>query len=481
VRKGRSLFLVFSVVIVATVAGCSSSPTSSTPKAAPTSASSSATYDSNYMRTGYLTDTPITPSNAASLTQSWHISAGAPISGQPIVDDGTVYWGDWKGMMHATTLSGKPLWSTSLGTSARPPGCIYNLATLGILSTATVGTIGGQKALWVGGGHGQMVALNASNGKIIWQTNLGTEPGSSIWSSPAYYNGSIYIGVASWQGCPQEFGRIVRLNAATGAVQNSINFQSIVPAKCKGPGAWSSPAVDAANNAIFIGTSNDLCNSQYQDAIVKLDPSTLAMTSIWQVPSSQHSADSDFGASPMLFTASINGVQTQMVGAENKNGVYYALNRSDLAAGPVWQYRVESAAAYANANCNNTISTSGWAGPGSPVMVAGVALSGSSCIGTLSALDPDTGQLEWQVPLPGGVEGAITVVPGMVVLGAGTSLLLLSSTNGSTLFSYTEPTPVPGDTGLYGAPKYWFWAPITVSGSTILAANQDGNLRAFTT
>ena len=73
----------------------------------------------------------------------------------------------------------------------------------------------------------QMVALDVSSGKVVWQTPLGTEPGSSIWSSPAYYKGSIYVGLASFQGCPQEFGRIVRLNAATGALQAALNFKSI--------------------------------------------------------------------------------------------------------------------------------------------------------------------------------------------------------------------------------------------------------------
>jgi outer membrane protein assembly factor BamB len=180
----------------------------------------------------------------------------------------------------------------------------------------------------------------------------------------------------------------------------------------------------------------------------------------------------------MLFSASIAGEPQQLVGAENKNGVYYALNRDNLAAGPVWQYRVESSAAYADASCNNTISTSAWAGPGQPIMVAGVALSGSNCIGTMTALNPSTGQPEWQVNLPGGVEGAVTELPGLVVVGAGTDLEVLSSSNGSTLFSYTEPLSAK-DGGAYGAPKYWFWGPPTVSGGYIFAANQDGTLRAF--
>jgi polyvinyl alcohol dehydrogenase (cytochrome) len=444
-------------------------------------ASPSATYDGGISRTGYVNDSLINPANVGQLKEKWRISESAPLSGQPIVDDGVIYWGGWNGDMHATTLSGKNLWTVSLGQTSRPPRCVYALSTLGILSSATIGTINGTKVVWVGGGAGQLVALDASTGRTIWTRHLSTEPSASIWSSPAYYHGSLYIGVASWQGCPNEFGRIVRVNAATGQLQNAINFSSILPARCAGPGAWSSPAVDVGENAIFIGTSNDLCGSKYQDAILKLNPRSLAMESLWQVPITQHPADSDFGATPMLFSATIGGVQQQLVGAENKNGVYYVLDRTNLAAGPVWQYRIESSAALADASCNNSISTSAWAGAGQPIMVAGISLKGSTCIGTMTALDPATGQPEWQVNLQGGVEGAVTELPGLVVVGAGRDLDVLSSASGATLFSYTEPVPTKGDSGVYGAPKYWFWAPPTVTGGTILAENQDGTLQAFGT
>ncbi len=80
------------------------------------------------------------------------------------------------------------------------------------------------------------------------------------------------MGVASFQGCPPVFGRVVRLNAATGAIQAALNFSSLVPAKCRELGAWSSPAVDPAENSIFIGTSNDFCSSRFQDAILEAGP-----------------------------------------------------------------------------------------------------------------------------------------------------------------------------------------------------------------
>jgi len=71
---------------------------------------------------------------------------------------------------------------------------------------------------------------------------------------------------------------------------------------------------------------------------------TLAKLASWQVPLSQQVKDSDFGGSPTLFTATIGGTPTGMVGACNKNGTYYALQRGNLAAGPVWQMQVGAGA-----------------------------------------------------------------------------------------------------------------------------------------
>jgi outer membrane protein assembly factor BamB len=469
----------FGLVVSVVLASCTSAASSTIPLA---------TYHANNSRTGYSTGTSITPSNAPNLSQKWHISVPAPISDQPIVDNGVIYWGDWAGQMHATSLSGHSLWSTSLGTASKPAACPYHLATQGVVSSATVGTLNGHNLVWVGGGAGQLVALNVSTGAIVWSTHLGSPPEYVTWTSPALYKGSIYEGVASFNDCPIVDGSFDRINAATGAIQAVDHLSE--SKRCIGPGVWSSPAIDASTNSVYVSTSNanlrsDLnatCELPDQEAILQLDATTLAVKSVWEVPKSEQASDSDFGATPMLFTATIGGTSTRLVGAENKNGVYYALDRDDLASGPVWSYVAENPAALKSSACEdlNTISSSAWAGPGTPVMVAGLALRGSSCIGTLAALNPGTGQPEWQVPLQGEVVGAVTEVPGLVAVGSGSHVDVLSSTNGSTLFSYSEPTPKRQRTrALFGAPVGWFWGPPTIAGDTLYAVNQDGNFRAF--
>ncbi len=446
-----------------------------------------ATYHANNSRTGYSTGSSINTANVSNLFQKWHIAVSAPISDQPIVDNGVVYWGDWSGHMHATSVSGKPLWSTFLGTASNPAACPYHLATQGIVSSPTVGTLNGRNLVWVGGGAGQLVALNASTGAIVWSTRLGKPPEYVTWTSPALYNGSIYEGVASFNDCPDIDGTFDRVDAATGAIQ--AVYHPRVPTGCVGVGIWSSPAPDPTNNSIYVSTGpayqksdlNKGCAAPDQDAILQLDPITLALKSIWQVPPSQQVFDGDFGASPMLFSATIDGTSHQLVGAENKNGIYYALDRDDLEAGPVWSYTAENATTIASKPCGgvNTISSSAWAGPGSAVVVAGIALKGSSCIGTLGALDPGTGQSEWQVPLQGAVLGAVTEAPGLVAVGAGSRVDVLSSATGKLLFSYKERAKAIKKGGIYGAPVGWFWGPLSIAGNSLYASNQDGHLRAF--
>ena len=389
--------------------------------------------------------------------------------------------------MHATSVSGKPLWSTFLGTASKPKACPFNLEKQGIVSSPTIGSINGRNLVWVGGGAGQLVALNASTGAVVWSTPLGPPPEYEAWSSPALYQGSIYEGLASFNDCPVVDGSLYRVNAATGAIQAVNNLSPA--ANCLGPGIWSSPAVDSASNSIFVSTSNAssrsnpnvTCQLPDQEAILELDATTLTVKSVWALPASQQVGDADFGASPTLFDAPIGGVDRSFIGAENKNGIYYALDRDDLGAGPVWSYTAENATAISSKACGgvNTISSSAWAGPGSALVVAGIALKGSSCIGTLTALNPSTGRPEWQVPLQGAVIGAVTEVPGLVAVGAGSSVDVLSSATGKLLFSYTERGKTAKSSGIYGAPVGWFWGPPTFAGNSLYVSNQDGHLRAF--
>ena len=246
-----------------------------------------------------------------------------------------VYWGDWNGFEHATNLTGKDVWTVNIGQNI-DSNCLPPVA--GVSGTVTIGQMGATSVVYVPGGDDNMYALNALTGALIWKTNLGTPPGDYLWASPILYNGSIYEAVASFGDCPLVQGQLVQMDATTGAIQHVANM---VPNGCIGGGIWTSPAIDPSDGSIYVttGTPNG-CHTpgELAPAIVKLRASDLTILSSWTVPQSEQVfGDADFGGTPTLFTATINGVSRSLVGALNKNGLFFAWDRNNLAAGPVWQ------------------------------------------------------------------------------------------------------------------------------------------------
>src|SRR5947209_8775599 len=289
------------------------------------------TYLHDNARSGFnAAETKINRSTAANLKLKWIHTTGGSISTQAAVVNGIAYWGSWDGYEHATNVStNAKVWATNLGTttdtSCNPP-------TVGVASTATVTTvsIGGSNRLvdLVGGGTANFFALDATNGNVIWSTQLGSSPDNFTWSSPAVYNGSVYIGLASFGDCPLVQGKLLQLDAATGSIKNTFK---VVPDGCTGAGVSGSPAIDEANGTVYFATGNaGSCSSSeiYSESLIELHASDLSFIHHWQVPANQQLFDTDFGSTPTLFHATIGGTDTPLVGVPNKNGIYYTFNRN---------------------------------------------------------------------------------------------------------------------------------------------------------
>src|ERR1700724_1160765 len=71
--------------------------------------------------------------------------------------------------------------------------------------------------------------------------------------------------------------------------------------------------------------------------------------------------NSDFGSTPTLFTATINGNLTSLLGVANKNGIYYALKRDALGSGPVWEDTIANGGQCPECG-DGSISPSAWDG-----------------------------------------------------------------------------------------------------------------------
>lgn len=206
--------------------------------------------------------------------------------------------------------------------------------------------------------------------------------------------------------------------------------------------------------------NNGSCSSTetYAQAIIELNASDLSFVDSWQVPASQHKVDSDFGATPTLFTATIGGNAHEMVGVQNKNGTYYAFDQNSLHAGPVWQKRIST----------STISLSSSAWDGLMLYVAGsnTTIGGKSCSGSLRALNPANGNFIWQDCLfNGNVLAPVSAIPGVVFVDEGPHMLAIATTSGKILFNYKTSSTIDA------APS--------ISNGVVYEGNNSGTLYAF--
>lgn len=391
--------------------------------------------------------TAITAANAATLKRVWTWRCAAPtISGQPsagfvaspAVYNGTVYIGCNTGIFYALNeTTGAVEWTQMLGYVTHK-----TCAARGVSSTATVAIdpATGNPAVYVAGGDGNMYALDAASGVVLWKSVIDlpstTKNDYYDWSSPALANGLVYIGVSSQCDEPLVAGSGLKAYAmGTGAL--ALTYLTM-PNNEIGGSIWSSPAVDSGGRA-FVTTGNDQPGAALpgdSSSIVSLNATTLARTGGWQIPPSQQVEDNDWAASPTVFQATINGTPTEMVTACNKNGFLYAFNAASITPGPVWDFQVGTGTDNGVLSC---LGAAIWNGsdlfePGNATSINGTAYNGS-----MRELNPATGAAIWQTGLPGIILGSPSMDAAGVIAastyGPGTTngTYLLNATNGAIL------------------------------------------------
>ncbi|HEX6932445.1 MAG TPA: PQQ-binding-like beta-propeller repeat protein [Streptosporangiaceae bacterium] len=424
------------------------------------------TYLASTSRSGFnAAETIISPSTVSGLHAVWTDPSGS-VSAEPVQAAGVVYYGSWDGFERAVDAStGKQLWATFLGQTAKST---CNPPSVGIASTATVGTIPVNgvptQAVFVGGGDHTFYALDAATGSVIWKRALGTTSATFLWSSPLFFRGIIYEGVASFGDCPLIRAKIVAIRATNGAIRHTL---FTAPSGCTGASVWGSPTLDPATGDIYFATGNGgtTCTEPLAVAVIQASPD-LSLLSSWQVPAMDQGPDSDFGTTPTLFTAG----GRPMLGIQNKNGIYYAFDRRSLGSGPVWKTRISVAGECPECGAGN-ISASAW--DGNLLYVGGgrSVVNGTKCQGVVAALRPANGDIVWQNCLTDGpVIAAITAVPGVGFLGEGAFLKAFDTNTGRIIFSYHDSSPGSS-----------FWGPAALSNGTVYIGNQDGNLVALRT
>src|SRR5438034_199198 len=147
---------------------------------------------------------------------------------------------------------------------ATAAGTVAGVVSTGAIATASIGGRS-RSVLYVGGGGNRdsagaaisgtadLIALDALTGDRLWRSPLGAAPNHLIWSSPTVSGGSVYVGVSSFDDCPLVQGKLVKVDAATGAVQAAF---SAVPTGCEVASIWGSATVDEAAGTVYVATGN---------------------------------------------------------------------------------------------------------------------------------------------------------------------------------------------------------------------------------
>jgi outer membrane protein assembly factor BamB len=348
--------------------------------------------------------------------------AGKPVAklqASPVVVGTRVYIGANTGVFYVLRAGkGTVVWQRQLDVSTK-----LTCGARGITSTATVAPdpVTGDRTVYVSGAR-YLYALDAGTGAVRWQTMIGPPGDPTVndyynWSSPTVVGGHIYLGISSFCDEPLVRGGVVEIDQHTGDV---LATWYTVPEGSIGGSVWTSVAASAAGSDVWVSTGNecnpalDTCPAGNQTgdslSIVRLSGS-LARLDAWQA-SGAAGGDWDFGSSPTLFGRAPGSPAPVTVGACNKNGTYYALRMSGLAAGPLWSSPIGS-----SDRASSCLAAALWDRAGRRLILASnpTTVGGTAYPGSLRRADPATGVYLWQLGLPCTVTGTPSADAGGVI------------------------------------------------------------------
>lgn len=363
-----------------------------------------------------LAETKITAATVAGLTEHWSM----PLLGctsTPAVVDGVAYFGDWDGNVHAVdATTGSPVWKQKVSESAIDPSVLV-----------------ANGMLYVGDGTGFFFALQQATGEVEWSVELDAHENAHIFSSAAYVDGMVIVGVAGIELVllKDDYtfrGSLVALDADAGDERWRVYMTEDDATGGAGVSVWSSPAIDEERGWVFIGTGNtyEVPASPRADGLVAIDYATGVVKWVRQFTADDvftifqpdpQGPDADVGAAPNLFTVG----DQDLVGVGDKAGYYSVLDRES--GETVWSKSITE-----GAHLGGVMNTAAYAdgviyvtsNDFSPMSDLASALDDPIVedIHATVALDAGTGDELWRVEQPYPSVGALTFAGGVVYHGS---------------------------------------------------------------
>jgi polyvinyl alcohol dehydrogenase (cytochrome) len=439
--------------------------------------------------------------------------------------------------------TGASVWTASIAAATGIAGDYARAAPAVASGLVVVGDQGGKLATPasdVAQRGGWVTAFDAETGALVWKTQVETEFSAVVTSGAVVFDDTVYVGVASNEeayanklfsggvaySCCSFRGSVVALDLHTGA----IRWQTYtVPEGYSGGGVWgTTPAIDRERRTVYVATGNNYsvppsvsacvvaardtgadpsaCASPDDnfDSILALDMRTGTIkwafhaqpADAWNLdcglpgalPADTNSPsncppgqgpDYDFGQGPILFSAGDDDDSRKLVGAGEKAGIFWALDRNTGAL--VWKTQV-GAGGYTGG--------SEWASATDGKRIY-VAESNSNTLsgGYWSALDAATGKILWSTNDPGpgwqatfgffgySAEGPISVANGVVYacsLDPQGHMYAMKATTGQILWSFASGGSCNAGAAIADGTVYWgsgygLFAPLTTNNNRFYA------------
>lgn len=419
-------------------------------------------------------DAGIDRSNVGTLELAWTLALPrvTDMRSQPALLGDTLYLGDRAGMLYALD---------------RHTGCIHRQREVmaGVRSAITVAEgRNGERLLVFADSLATVFALDPDTLETVWQTPAKLFESSVVTGSISHHAGRLYVPVSSYEvavaggpghACCQSHGGVIALDAETGeqlwawhatpdATLQGHNADGSARYGPSGASVWTTPAIDAARNRLYIGTGQNLSRpaSDTSDAIIALDLDSgeaiwryqATVDDVWNAACqnggancpSQPGPDFDFGASVIISDAAEG---RQMLLAGQKSGVVHALD-PDANGALLWQQRVSQGTTNGGVHWGM-----GLAGERLIVPVADPErdIPGYTPAPGLYALDAVTGKVLWAHPVSRDCDFPMEHAPlvGLAQVRAGGGLPLVEQYRCSFYYGLSAATTVTPELAFSGA------------------------------
>jgi len=281
------------------------------------------------------------PSTVAHLHERWRAQLDGTVVASPLFAGGVLYVATRAGSVYALAAAdGHVLWQQRTGTTLACGDFPFGISSTGAIDRA-------RGLLYEIGADGKLHAFALASGAEApsFPVDLIPSPATQyVWGGLRIVGGRLYVPFATYcdeilPGDALADGGIYGVDLSNPASHTTFDA---VPGDGNGGGVWGYGGVSAELDGSFLyagvgnshvfdeGCSCDLDDVLYGDRLVKLTPDLQVAQSNYP-PGIDPQGDQDFGSAPLLFQP--HGCPP-LAAANNKDGLLYVWDRTNIAAGP---------------------------------------------------------------------------------------------------------------------------------------------------